>query len=165
MLNEHHRHHRPLHPIPGPSRRAMLRVNGVALLCDIRSYPSSKRCPQWNQAEIIAAMPSDISYARVRARTRRAVQLAEKLTVAIACTEAVFLALPPLDDHRPARRSWREDGAHHVADVDLSGVDPRIRNRERGWAHLPSGALGASVSASWTSISLRPSRPSQPAGS
>jgi len=95
----------------------MLRVNGVALLCDIRSYPSSKRCPQWNQAEIIAAIPSDISYARVRARTRRVVQLAEKLTVAIACTEAVFLA------------------------------------------------FGASVSASWTSRSLRPSRPSHPAGS
>lgn len=106
---------------------AMLRVNGVDLFCDIRSYPSSKRCPQWNQAEIVAAMPSDIGYVHLLelGGRRKALpiseslnggwrnesfrgyadymqtpafdhglgvllQLAEKWTVAIACSEAVF---------------------------------------------------------------------------
>lgn len=58
---------------------AMLRANGVDLLCDIRSYPSSKRCPQWNQAEIVAAMPSDIGYVHLLALggRRRALPISE----------------------------------------------------------------------------------------
>jgi len=40
----------------------MLRNNGVTLLSDIRSYPSSRFCPQWNQQAIADAMPADIGY-------------------------------------------------------------------------------------------------------
>jgi len=41
---------------------ALLRENNVTELVDIRSYPSSTFCPQWNQAEIIAALPAEITY-------------------------------------------------------------------------------------------------------
>ncbi|PZS12880.1 MAG: DNA repair protein [Pseudonocardiales bacterium] len=41
---------------------AMLGRNGVTLLCDIRSHPSSKFCPQWNRDAIIAGLPADIGY-------------------------------------------------------------------------------------------------------
>lgn len=41
---------------------AMLRRNGATLLCDIRSYPSSRFCPQWNREAVIAALPADIGY-------------------------------------------------------------------------------------------------------
>lgn len=40
----------------------MLRENGVDLLCDIRSYPSSRTFPQWNQGAIMANLPDDIGY-------------------------------------------------------------------------------------------------------
>ncbi|WP_406729325.1 DUF488 domain-containing protein [Streptomyces sp. GD-15H] len=40
----------------------MLRDNDVTCLVDVRSYPSSRKYPQWNQAEIIDALPSDIEY-------------------------------------------------------------------------------------------------------
>ncbi len=40
----------------------MLRNNGATRLCDIRSYPSSRFCPQWNQQAIIDAIPADIGY-------------------------------------------------------------------------------------------------------
>lgn len=46
---------------------AMLRNNGSTLLCDIRSYPSSRFCPQWNQQAIIDAMPADIGYTHLPA--------------------------------------------------------------------------------------------------
>ncbi|MDQ2873715.1 MAG: DUF488 domain-containing protein [Actinomycetota bacterium] len=41
---------------------AMLRRSRVTLLCDIRSYPSSRFCPQWNRQAIIDALPADIGY-------------------------------------------------------------------------------------------------------
>ncbi|PWI09969.1 DNA repair protein [Streptomyces sp. NWU339] len=40
----------------------MLRDNGVTCLVDVRSYPSSRKYPQWNQAAIVEALPSDIAY-------------------------------------------------------------------------------------------------------
>lgn len=40
----------------------MLRVNDVTVLVDVRSYPSSRKFPQWNQAAIHAALPADIAY-------------------------------------------------------------------------------------------------------
>lgn len=45
----------------------MLRNNGATQLCDIRSYPSSRFCPQWNQQAIIDAMPADIGYTHLPA--------------------------------------------------------------------------------------------------
>jgi uncharacterized protein (DUF488 family) len=45
-----------------PDLFALLRGNGVTVLCDIRSYPYSRHCPQWNQQAIIDGLPSDISY-------------------------------------------------------------------------------------------------------
>jgi uncharacterized protein (DUF488 family) len=41
---------------------AMLRVNGVTDLVDVRSFPSSRKFPQWNQHAIIEALPADIAY-------------------------------------------------------------------------------------------------------
>ncbi|MGN6427626.1 MAG: DUF488 domain-containing protein [Leifsonia sp.] len=40
----------------------MLRENGVDALVDIRSFPSSRRLPQWNQDAIRAELPPDIGY-------------------------------------------------------------------------------------------------------
>ncbi len=41
---------------------AMLRSNGVAKLVDVRSFPSSRKFPQWNQNAIKDALPADIGY-------------------------------------------------------------------------------------------------------
>ncbi len=40
----------------------MLRCNEVSSLVDVRRYPTSKKFPQWKQANIIEAMPGDIEY-------------------------------------------------------------------------------------------------------
>ncbi|MFI8306212.1 DUF488 family protein [Streptomyces sp. NPDC085927] len=40
----------------------LLRNNDITCLVDVRSYPSSRKYPQWNQAAIIDALPSDIGY-------------------------------------------------------------------------------------------------------
>jgi uncharacterized protein (DUF488 family) len=45
-----------------PELFTLLRRNGVTLLCDIRTYPSSRHCPQWNQQAIIDGLPADIGY-------------------------------------------------------------------------------------------------------
>ncbi|MHC5701964.1 DUF488 domain-containing protein [Streptomyces tirandamycinicus] len=40
----------------------MLRSNDITCLVDVRSFPSSRKFPQWNQSEIIKALPPDIAY-------------------------------------------------------------------------------------------------------
>jgi uncharacterized protein (DUF488 family) len=40
----------------------MLRENDVTCLADVRSFPSSRKHPQWNQAALAEALPSDIGY-------------------------------------------------------------------------------------------------------
>ncbi|MFI6985270.1 DUF488 family protein [Embleya sp. NPDC050154] len=40
----------------------MLRSNEITCLVDVRSYPSSRKFPQWNQSAIIDALPPDIKY-------------------------------------------------------------------------------------------------------
>ncbi|MEC5181787.1 DUF488 domain-containing protein [Arthrobacter sp. CG_A4] len=45
---------------------AMLRGNGVTELVDVRSFPSSRKFPQWNQDSIEEAMPADIGYQWIR---------------------------------------------------------------------------------------------------
>jgi uncharacterized protein (DUF488 family) len=45
---------------------AMLRAHDVTCLADVRSYPSSRKYPQWNQAAITEALPPDISYRWIR---------------------------------------------------------------------------------------------------
>lgn len=45
---------------------AMLRANAVTMLADVRSYPSSRKFPQWNQAAIESALPKDIDYRWIR---------------------------------------------------------------------------------------------------
>lgn len=45
---------------------AMLHSNEVTALVDVRSYPSSRKFPQWNQAAIQKALPSDIGYRWIR---------------------------------------------------------------------------------------------------
>lgn len=45
---------------------AMLRSNGVTTLVDVRSYPSSRKFPQWNQDQIKAELPPDIGYRWIR---------------------------------------------------------------------------------------------------
>jgi len=44
----------------------MLRANGVTTLVDVRSFPSSRVHPQWNQAAIAAALPRDVEYRWIR---------------------------------------------------------------------------------------------------
>lgn len=44
----------------------MLRGNGVTALVDVRSYPSSRKFPQWNKAAIEAALPTDMNYRWIR---------------------------------------------------------------------------------------------------
>ncbi|WP_348789855.1 DUF488 domain-containing protein [Leifsonia sp. NPDC080035] len=41
---------------------ALLRDNAVDCLVDIRSFPSSRRLPQWNREAIETELPADISY-------------------------------------------------------------------------------------------------------
>jgi uncharacterized protein (DUF488 family) len=41
---------------------AMLRMNRVTALVDVRSFPSSRKYPQWNQAALEDALPADIEY-------------------------------------------------------------------------------------------------------
>ncbi len=40
----------------------LLRRNDVTLLADVRSYPSSRKLPQWNQRNIIDSLPPGIAY-------------------------------------------------------------------------------------------------------
>lgn len=40
----------------------MLRNHGITCLADVRSFPSSRKFPQWNQPAIIGALPPDIGY-------------------------------------------------------------------------------------------------------
>jgi uncharacterized protein (DUF488 family) len=40
----------------------MLRGVGVTRLVDVRSFPSSRKFPQWSQAALIDALPPDIAY-------------------------------------------------------------------------------------------------------
>jgi uncharacterized protein (DUF488 family) len=40
----------------------MLRRNDITHLVDVRSFPSSRKFPQWNQSAIIAALPRDVEY-------------------------------------------------------------------------------------------------------
>ncbi|MET8468813.1 DUF488 domain-containing protein [Streptomyces sp. NPDC006422] len=40
----------------------MLRNNDVTCLVDVRSFPSSRKHPQWNQTAVVEALPPDISY-------------------------------------------------------------------------------------------------------
>lgn len=44
----------------------MLRANDITMLVDVRSYPSSRKFPQWNQDAIIAELPDDIGYRWLR---------------------------------------------------------------------------------------------------
>jgi uncharacterized protein (DUF488 family) len=45
----------------------MLHASRVTALVDIRSYPSSRHNPQWNQDAIVAGLPADIGYRWERA--------------------------------------------------------------------------------------------------
>ncbi len=44
----------------------MLRSNDVTDLVDVRSFPSSRAFPQWNQAAIEEALPANIRYRWIR---------------------------------------------------------------------------------------------------
>lgn len=44
----------------------MLRRNGVSTLVDVRSYPSSRAFPQWNQDAIVDSLPDDLEYLWIR---------------------------------------------------------------------------------------------------
>ncbi|TXS38431.1 DUF488 domain-containing protein [Streptomyces sp. OR43] len=44
----------------------LLRNNEITCLADVRSFPSSRKFPQWNQQEIIDALPPDIGYRWMR---------------------------------------------------------------------------------------------------
>jgi uncharacterized protein (DUF488 family) len=45
---------------------AMLEQHGITHLVDVRSFPSSRKFPQWNQAAILDALPADIEYRWLR---------------------------------------------------------------------------------------------------
>ncbi|CAL9331475.1 hypothetical protein SUDANB70_00086 [Streptomyces sp. enrichment culture] len=44
----------------------MLRVHDISCLVDVRSFPASRKHPQWNQAALTEALPSDIGYRWIR---------------------------------------------------------------------------------------------------
>lgn len=44
----------------------MLRASGVTCLVDVRSFPSSRKFPQWNQDAIEQALPAGIEYRWIR---------------------------------------------------------------------------------------------------
>lgn len=44
----------------------MLRSNGVRCLVDVRSFPSSRKFPQWNRSALEENMPDDIGYRWIR---------------------------------------------------------------------------------------------------
>lgn len=44
----------------------MLTSHGVTALVDVRSYPSSRKFPQWNQVAIQEGLPEDIAYRWIR---------------------------------------------------------------------------------------------------
>ncbi len=44
----------------------MLRANGVTCLVDVRSFPSSRKYPQWNRSAVVENLPPDISYRWIR---------------------------------------------------------------------------------------------------
>ena len=46
---------------------AMLRAAEATHLVDVRSYPSSRTFPQWNQDAIVASLPPDLDYRWIRA--------------------------------------------------------------------------------------------------
>lgn len=46
---------------------AMLEANDVTVLVDVRSFPSSRAHPQWNQDAISDRLPADIGYRWIRA--------------------------------------------------------------------------------------------------
>ncbi|MER8006813.1 DUF488 domain-containing protein [Streptomyces sp. NPDC094149] len=46
---------------------AMLRANDITHLVDVRSYPSSRTFPQWNQDAIVDGLPRNIEYRWIRA--------------------------------------------------------------------------------------------------
>ncbi|MCL2552607.1 MAG: DUF488 domain-containing protein [Actinomycetia bacterium] len=45
---------------------AMLRENAVRCLVDVRSFPTSRKFPQWNRAAIVENLPDDIGYRWIR---------------------------------------------------------------------------------------------------
>lgn len=45
---------------------AMLRANGITDLVDVRSFPGSRRFPQWNREAVAGALPGDIGYRWLR---------------------------------------------------------------------------------------------------
>ncbi|MBL0706740.1 DUF488 domain-containing protein [Sinomonas cellulolyticus] len=40
----------------------MLRKHGVGVLVDVRSFPASRKHPQWNQAALAEVLPADLRY-------------------------------------------------------------------------------------------------------
>lgn len=44
----------------------MLRAHDITCLVDVRSFPSSRKHPQWNRSAITEALPSDIGYRWIR---------------------------------------------------------------------------------------------------
>lgn len=44
----------------------MLRTNGVTALVDVRSFPASRRNPQWNRDELAGILPDEIAYRWIR---------------------------------------------------------------------------------------------------
>lgn len=44
----------------------LLRANRVTCLVDVRSFPSSRKHPQWNQPAVVDALPADIGYRWIR---------------------------------------------------------------------------------------------------
>ncbi len=45
---------------------SMLRSNTVTQLVDVRSFPSSRKYPQWNRENIQSDLPPDIGYQWIR---------------------------------------------------------------------------------------------------
>lgn len=73
-----------------PELFELLRRNGVTLMCDIRSYPSSRHCAQWNQQAIIDGLPADLGYRHLPALGGRRAALPAQESINGAWRNAAF---------------------------------------------------------------------------
>lgn len=44
----------------------LLKANEITVLCDVRSYPGSRRYPHWNKEALTGSMPDGIRYVHLR---------------------------------------------------------------------------------------------------
>lgn len=86
----------------------MLRAHRITALVDVRSFPRSRKNPQWNQEAIIDALPPDIAYRWVRELGGRRHSPAGTRSVNDAWEVKAFRAYADYMDSDPFRQALDE---------------------------------------------------------